>query len=395
MEFCKGGDLSKILSKVHKLTEPVIQAFLKQVVAGLGYLHSQNIIHRDLKPQNILIESDEALQSADIDPDQCVLKIADFGLAKQMEKNQLLGTGCGTLAYMAPEIMCQSKYDSKADIWSLGVILYECMMGKLPFDFLDLPNLMTNYKSNGKGDLKLDISGETSGFLKDLLRQMLQVVPEKRGSYKSVTNHPFLKTPQHPTVPCQHATAPTQKTEAEWKQKAYSKMVDCGKSGLDVHDTRHEVIDMLSSSYPLYTWFVHTAPKDLKYSLKYRLDGFGEMAEWRNDPECTHNMYLYKVATSKLRDRGGKCTDEDKKKAVKIVDDVGKSDMCGANSNCSVDRVAEEVESRLNRDSLHWLTIEVWERETGYGWSEWFDHSNFSNIYKSSDKYFIDVYLSN
>ena len=213
MEFCKGGDLSKILSKVHKLTEPVIQAFLKQIVDGLGYLHSQNIIHRDLKPQNILIESDEALQSADTVPDQFVLKLADFGLAKQMEKNQLLQTGCGTIAYMAPEIMCQSKYDSKADIWSLGVILYECMMGKLPFDFLDLPNLMTNYKSNGKGDLKLDISRETSGSLKDLLRQMLHVVPEKRGSYQSVTNHPFFKAPKKPTAPRQHATAAKQRIE--------------------------------------------------------------------------------------------------------------------------------------------------------------------------------------
>ena len=213
MEFCKGGDLSNILSKVHKLTEPVIQALLKQLVAGLGYLHSQNIIHRDLKPQNILIESDEALQSTDIDWDQMVLKLADFGLAKQMEKNQLLQTVCGTTAYMAPEVMCQSKYDSKADIWSLGVILYECLMGQLPSDILDSSNVVTKYKSNGEGDLKLDISGDISGSLKDLLQQMLQAVPEKRGSYKSVTNHPFFKAPQKPTAPRQHETAATQTVE--------------------------------------------------------------------------------------------------------------------------------------------------------------------------------------
>ena len=152
---------------------------------------------------------------------------------------------------------------------------------------------------------------------------------------------------------------------------------------------------MLSSSYPLYFLFVCIASKDSNYSLKYRLDGFGEMAEWKNDPECTHNMYVYRVAELKLEDRGGICTDEDEKKAKKIVKDVAKSDMCGDNSNYSVDRVAEEVESRLNRDSLHWLFIQVWELKTGIGWSNYSDKSNFSSVYKTSDKYFIYVFLSN
>ena len=119
------------------------------------------------------------------------------------------------------------------------------------------------------------------------------------------------------------------------------------------------------------------------------------MAEWKNDPECTHNMYVYRVATSKLKDRGGDCTYEDKAKAQKIVEDVAKSGMCGDNSNYSVDRVAEEVESRLNRDSLLWLVIEVWDRETGFGLSDWSEDSNVSNVYAYGDKYSIVVYLSN
>ena len=180
---------------------------------------------------------------------------------------------------------------------------------------------------------------------------------------------------------------------AKWKKKTYSKLVDCGERRLNAEVTREKVKKMLRSSFPLYTWYVRIATKDSNYSLKYRLDGFGEMAEWKNDPECTHNMYVYRVAKSKLKDRGGYCTDEDKKKARNIVEDVAENDMCGYNSNYSVDRVAEEVASRLNRDSLHWLTIQVWEWETG--WSDWSDCSNVSNVYEFGDKYSIDVYLSN
>ena len=151
---------------------------------------------------------------------------------------------------------------------------------------------------------------------------------------------------------------------------------------------------MLSSSYPLFTWFVLIAPKDLKYSLKYRLDGFGEMAEWKNDPNCTSNMYMYRVATSKLEDRGGDCTDEDKEKAKKILGDMAKRDMFGANSIYSVNRVAEEVESRLNRDSLHWLIIKVWETRTDFSRFDWSIYSHVRYVYKHGDKYSIFVFLS-
>ena len=152
---------------------------------------------------------------------------------------------------------------------------------------------------------------------------------------------------------------------------------------------------MLSRSYPLYTWSGYIASKGSNYSLKYRLDGFGELAEWKNDPECTYNMNVYRVAKSKLEDRGGECTDEDEKKAEEIVVDLARSDMCGDNSDYSADRVVEEVESRLNRDSLHWLVIGVREREIGIGWSGWSDLCNLSSVSRYGDKYYIDVFLSN
>ena len=152
---------------------------------------------------------------------------------------------------------------------------------------------------------------------------------------------------------------------------------------------------MLRSSYQLYTWYVYIETKGKNYSFKCRLDGFGKKAESKNDPECTHNMLVYGVATYKLRDRKGECTDEDEEKVQKIVEDVVWSDMCGDNSNYSVDRVAEEVESRLNRDSLHWLVIQVRESGTSGGCFDWSDDSNVCCVPGCSDKYFIGVFLSN
>ena len=182
---------------------------------------------------------------------------------------------------------------------------------------------------------------------------------------------------------------------AEWKKKVYSTLVDCDNRGMnDVYICVREVGTMLSSSYPLYSWFVRIAIKDSSYSFKYRLDGFGEIAEWKNDLKCTYYMSVYRVATSKLEDRGGDCTDEDEEKAKKILGDMAKSDMFGANSNYSVDRVAEEVESRLNRDSLHWLVIAVEEKGTCFSFCKW-SGFNVNCVPARGDKYGIKVYLSN
>ena len=106
-------------------------------------------------------------------------------------------------------------------------------------------------------------------------------------------------------------------------------------------------------------------------------------------------MCVYGVAKSKVRDRGGRCKDEDREKAIKIVGDVVESEMCEYNFNYSVYRMAQEVESRLNRDSLHWLVIKVREKRIGFCWFNWFDDSNVSYVSAYFDKYFIAVCLSN
>ena len=126
MEYCSGGDLMHALRKNGKgFDEAKIKEYAKQIVNGLYFLSSKQIIHRDLKPHNILISGN--------DENNMTLKIADFGFAKLLRPTDLTNTICGSPIYMAPEIQFGNKYSVNADMWSLGVILYELFMNKPPF----------------------------------------------------------------------------------------------------------------------------------------------------------------------------------------------------------------------------------------------------------------------
>ena len=122
MEFCECGDLDRYIKQQRKvLPEDHIMHFFKQITTGLDYIHQRHVIHRDLKPANIFLTS--WLQ----------LKIGDFGLSKSLDQTQMARTNCGSPAYMAPEVINGQQYDQKADIWSLGCILYELATLKLAF----------------------------------------------------------------------------------------------------------------------------------------------------------------------------------------------------------------------------------------------------------------------
>jgi len=162
LEYCNGGDLSSFL-KTHTLSEEEALKLMLQFNSGLKVLWENNVIHRDLKPQNLLLSiSNENL---------ITLKIGDFGYAKTME-DSLMETLCGTPLYMAPEILKggQIKYTNKADLWSVGCILYEMLFGKPPYGAKNQKELFDNIQ--GK---KLDfpqippISKEALDLVKKLL----------------------------------------------------------------------------------------------------------------------------------------------------------------------------------------------------------------------------------
>lgn len=99
---------------------------------GLSALHDKNIIHRDLKPENILLKFDG---NSTPQPENITLKIADFGISRVLTRGELAGTKIGSIGYVAPEVYTNQGYDGKADMWSLGVIVYEFLTGNNPFIF--------------------------------------------------------------------------------------------------------------------------------------------------------------------------------------------------------------------------------------------------------------------
>jgi serine/threonine-protein kinase ULK2 len=181
-EFCGGGDLKSYLTEKRRLSEPVAQRFMHQICSGLQYLYCQNIMHRDLKLQNILMT--ERFDSAN-------LKLADFGLAKRQEtKDDLFETICGTPIYMAPELQRHENYTEKADLWSLGIILYEMVTGMPPFIAKNREELK---KAIERGRLVIPPDVKISPPCLNLIHCLLQNDVGTRIQWKDLFEHPFIK----------------------------------------------------------------------------------------------------------------------------------------------------------------------------------------------------------
>lgn len=122
MEFCKDGSLEAYIKKMKRLTEDKATHFLKQMINGFKGLHEKNIIHRDFKAENVLLRAGE-------------LKIADFGFAKMLTgENSVTNTYVGTPLTMAPEVYAGTDYGMKADLWSLGIVYYQMIFGRCPYE---------------------------------------------------------------------------------------------------------------------------------------------------------------------------------------------------------------------------------------------------------------------
>ncbi|KAH0578736.1 hypothetical protein H2248_003861 [Termitomyces sp. 'cryptogamus'] len=158
MEYCGGGDLTNYIKKRGRvegleyvpepgaalqyyphprtggLDEIVVRSFLRQLARALKFLRHRNLIHRDIKPQNLLLNAPSPEELARGHPlGVPILKVADFGFARSLPNAVMAETLCGSPLYMAPEILRYEKYDAKADLWSVGAVLYEMSVGKPPF----------------------------------------------------------------------------------------------------------------------------------------------------------------------------------------------------------------------------------------------------------------------
>ncbi|CAG9335337.1 unnamed protein product [Blepharisma stoltei] len=126
-ELIEGGQLLDLINKKRKFTDNEAKKVIKQLLEIVSHLHGLNIVHRDLKPENILVADEENLE----------IKLADFGIATRCEDGERLELVCGTFPYIAPEVINKEGYGKKADLWSVGIIAYLLLKGKLPFDSED------------------------------------------------------------------------------------------------------------------------------------------------------------------------------------------------------------------------------------------------------------------
>lgn len=205
MEFCSQGDISTLPKP---MGEEKCQRYFRAIVSGLRYLNKRGIVHRDIKPQNVLLTRNDEI------------KLADFTFAKHMEEQQMMETVCGTPLYIAPEIMNGDLYDSKCDLWSLGVMLYQFLYGTHPLGTIKSHNelakrlrttkisypqklVMETYeKCEGKSILCRVVhvfSVECLEFVKGLLKKN----PTERFSWKEVSASTWLQLEEEELFPLQ------------------------------------------------------------------------------------------------------------------------------------------------------------------------------------------------
>lgn len=197
MEYCNGGDLADYLQANRLLSEGTIRLFLRQLAEAMRAIHAKGIVHRDLKPQNILLTHSVAPPRTP-HASEITLKIADFGFARFLEEGNMAVTLCGSPMYMAPEVIMSLKYDAKADLWSLGTIVYQCLTGKAPFQATTPHELKAFYENSV--DLQPKMPPGTSPELCSLLIGLLRRNPRERMPFEVFFNHPFLQRPRNTSL---------------------------------------------------------------------------------------------------------------------------------------------------------------------------------------------------
>lgn len=228
MEFCSVGDLSVIIKKRDRLVsihpclesmvqdyppipgsglhEVVVRHFLKQLASALEYLRKDGLVHRDVKPQNLLLDPSPGWGGSTVDqqfplegsralvglPSLPILKLADFGFARVLPATSMAETLCGSPLYMAPEILRYEKYDATADLWSVGTVLYEMIVGRPPFRAPNHVDLLRKIETK-MDKIEFPSGCTASDDIRGLVRGLLKRNPLERMSFQEFFDHPVVR----------------------------------------------------------------------------------------------------------------------------------------------------------------------------------------------------------
>ncbi|KAM5229452.1 ribosomal protein S6 kinase alpha-2 isoform 1-T1 [Ctenodactylus gundi] len=183
LDFLRGGDLFTRLSKEVMFTEEDVKFYLAELALALDHLHGLGIIYRDLKPENILLDEEGHI------------KITDFGLSKEaIDHDKRAYSFCGTIEYMAPEVVNRRGHTQSADWWSFGVLMFEMLTGSLPFQGKDRKETMALILK-----AKLGMPQFLSAEAQSLLRALFKRNPCNRlgagiDGVEEIKRHPFFVT---------------------------------------------------------------------------------------------------------------------------------------------------------------------------------------------------------
>jgi serine/threonine protein kinase len=175
LEYSVGGELYKKLCDKGKFTEKESAKMIDQLASALQYCHSKRIIHRDIKPENLLRGMNGEI------------KLSDFGWSVHAPTSRRT-TMCGTLDYLPPEMVNRKEHDEQVDVWTLGILLYEFLTGKPPFE---AESEEDTYRRIRNVDLQFPYYVSPEAV--DLIRKFLVYDPKRRISLESARKHPFIQ----------------------------------------------------------------------------------------------------------------------------------------------------------------------------------------------------------
>ena len=180
MEYVKGKELFDVMRDINLFNKAQTQFYSASILEVINYLHNQKVVYRDLKPENIMV-----LENG-------YIKFFDFGTVKEIKSGRTK-TFIGTISYMAPEVFTGNGYSFQVDYWSLGIMMYEFICGKLPFGDEDMEDPMEFYNMMIKQNLTFPSMIHDEHF-KDLVSKLLIKDPNKRlCHYSQIKNHEYFK----------------------------------------------------------------------------------------------------------------------------------------------------------------------------------------------------------